>query len=482
MRFFLDLHGCAKNQVDAELIYGILTRLGWSDAGEAGEADLIIVNSCAFIEDAKTESIEAVVSARSAFPRAKVLLAGCMPQRYGAELAELLPEADGFFGNGDLSLLPKMLEELFAGSRGGDGAQPVLVPRQGGVCSGERPRLFSFPRSGYVKLTEGCSNLCSFCAIPSIRGPLRSRADSDIIGEIADLAGGGVFEINLIGQDLAAYGADREGGAPGGGESPLARLLKKISALRGDFRIRLLYLHPDHFPLDILPVMASDARFLPYFDIPFQSGDEGILRKMNRRGNAENYLALLKKIRSAFSGKEPYGFAAIRSTFIAGFPGETDGALANTLSFLERARFLWAGAFAYSREEGTAAFDMKPSVPKKKALARKEALLNAQEAITSAELGGLVGHELLVLAEELIPAPEGRAEEAAADAESGDSLLAIGRAWFQAPEVDGSTVFAYGASSRGTDGKPIGPGSLVRVRVRAVSGVDLDAFAIESAP
>ncbi len=472
MRFFLDLHGCAKNQVDAELIYGMLTRLGWSATDFAGDADLIIINSCGFIEDAKSESIDAVLSARKTCPNAKILLAGCLSQRYGTELAESLPEAHAFFGNGNLSRLPEIIEDLFPKSAMPLAEPAVLVPDQSELCFGERPHLFSFPRSAYVKISEGCSHSCSFCAIPSIRGPLRSRTDEDIIEEIAALVDSGIFEINLIGQDLAVYGTDRAGHPVSCGKSPLSILLKKISALSGDFRIRLLYLHPDHFPRDILPIMASDARFLPYFDLPFQSGDARILHKMSRLGVPSSYLSLIEEIRATFREKSPYGFAAIRSTFIAGFPGETDDAFANTLSFLEEARFLWAGAFAYSKEEGTAAFDMKPSVPKKKALSRKDALLAAQEAITSEELGQFIDTELLVLVEELIPARENEEEAGCA--------FAIGRAWFQAPEVDGSVVFAYDDISRDIDGKPVEPGSLVRVKARAVAGCDLDAIAVES--
>lgn len=470
MRFFLDPHGCAKNQVDAELLHGILLSQGWEETAHPEEADLVLVNSCAFIEEAKTESIEAVLAARASCPGAKILLTGCLSQRYGAALRELLPEADGFFGNGDLSRLPEVLAALFSADARETGSAPVLVPPQEGVCCGARPKRFSFPRSAYVKLTEGCSNFCSFCAIPVIRGPLRSRTPEAVAAECAALAAEGVFELNLVGQDLAAFGTETlevkpwENGFTG--VSPLCGLLTRLAALPGDFRIRLLYLHPDHFPLDILPVMAADRRFLPYFDLPFQSGDEDLLRKMNRKGNAARYSALLDSIRRAFSSG-PYGQAVVRTTFITGFPGETDGAFAHTQAFLSESRFLWAGVFCYSREEDTAAFPMKPAVPKKKAAERREQLLRIQEDITAQELARFIGQEITVLVEEPIPPAE--------DEDGGGPRLAIGRAWFQAPEVDGSVVLCDEPDSADAAGIPLEPGSVVRAKVLRVCGADLEA-------
>lgn len=487
MRFFLDRHGCAKNQVDAELIHGIMLSSGWTSTDEPEDADLIIINSCGFIEDAKKESINAVVSARQAYPAAKILLAGCLAERYGNLLAESLPEADGFFGNGDLSMLTEILGRLFSKDLPPDsvnaGKRPVLIPPQVGVCSGDRPGLFSFPGSAYVKLTEGCSNWCSFCAIPLIRGPLRSRTIDEIVCECSSLVSRGVFELNFIGQDLAVFGLD---GKPQDGQtccpgdsvdgqnpSPLSLLLKRISSMPGDFRVRLLYMHPDHFPLDILPVMASDRRFLPYFDLPFQSGDENILRSMNRRGNAQKYLRLINTIRNSFSGSgNPYGTAVFRTTFLTGFPGETDRAFENTLSFLKEGRFLWVGAFAFSSEEGTAAHKIKPKISRKTASFRKKILYDAQEEITGEGLRFFVGKEVLVLVEECIP-PETEEQE---------FLFAIGRAWFQAPEVDGSVVLRYRRScSEETDGYKVSvaPGSIVRAKITAVRGSDVEAFRLE---
>ena len=205
--FFIDQHGCAKNQVDGELLVSYLRKKDYVQTFDASQADLIIVNSCGFIESAKTESLNAVMSARQMYPKAKILLAGCLAERYATDLAESLPEADGIFGNGDLSQVYKVVEPLMRGERA------LLVPEQKGVCCGDRDLLLSFAGAAYVKITEGCNNRCSFCAIPVIRGELRSRPADEILAEIEKLVAQGVYEINLIGQDLAAYGT-------GSGDNP----------------------------------------------------------------------------------------------------------------------------------------------------------------------------------------------------------------------------------------------------------------------
>jgi len=496
--FFLDQHGCAKNQVDGEILIGILEGKGWKKTDIPEDVSLIIVNSCGFIESAKKESLEAVLTARAAYPGAKVLLAGCLAERYASDFRDSLAEADAFFGNGDLSRLPEVVDALFAGSR------PVLVPEQKGVCGGSRPELLSFPRSAYVKITEGCDNRCSFCAIPIIRGSLRSRSVEDIVSECRALVARGVYELNLIGQDLAAFGCGAgEGSAvvnaaacsgtgtdnsscsgqnPSMSSSPLSRLLAAISSLPGDFVVRLLYIHPDHFPRDILPVMASDIRFLPYFDIPFQSGDQDILAKMNRKGSADIYRALVADIRKAFSdAKSPYGTVALRTTFLTGFPGETDAAFESTARFLADIRSMWSGAFTWSCEEGTAAADMKKRVTKKAAQGRLDTLKEIQIRITPEELARFVGKTLDVLVEELIAEPLSPDRDASAANASSDeacvpvSRLALGRAWFQAPEVDGSVVLQYEDNQRARDGLPVAPGSVVSAVVMAVNGVDIEA-------
>src|SRR5574344_2282980 len=281
-------------------------------------ADVIIINSCGFIESAKKESLTSLIDARKSYPRAKILLAGCLAERYADVFKTELPEADGIFGNGDLSQVDAVVTSMLKGKR------PVIKPEQKGVCCGDRSLLLSFKGSAYVKITEGCNNHCTFCAIPIIRGDLRSRKAADIVKEIKQLVARGVYELNLIGQDLAAYGTGAEDNVFGDGRDDfgvaLCRLLKQIIAPPGTFRVRLLYIHPDHFNCGILPVIKSDPRILPYFDIPFQSGDDEIIKAMNRVGTRKSYEKLVADIRAVLPD------AAIRTTFLTGFPGESDDA------------------------------------------------------------------------------------------------------------------------------------------------------------
>lgn len=471
--FFLDQHGCAKNKVDGELLIHRLTLMGLTQTFEPEKADFIIVNSCGFIESAKKESLDAVYGARSAYPNAKILLTGCLAERYAQLLKTELPEADGIFGNGDLSKIDFVVEQMFKGQR------PVVVPEQQGVCCGDRSVLLNFRGSAYVKITEGCNNCCSFCAIPLIRGQLRSRPAAAIIAEIRALLEKGVYEINLIGQDSAAWGTGRNDNVFGEGPEPLAhineagvfegsekksalcRLLEMISALPGKFRLRLLYIHPDHFNRDILPVIKSDSRLLPYFDIPFQSGDDKIIRSMNRIGTAALYEKLIQDIRTILPE------AALRTTIMTGFPGETDESFENTFRFLESIQVDWSGCFEYSREEDTPAYDFKNRVSKKTAAKRAERLVQLQAEITRKRLAMHVNQDFDVLIEEVL------------DSKEDDSCkFAIGRAWFQAPEVDGSVVVRYDADDRKAV-EAVQPGRLVTVHVVASSEVDLDAVFVK---
>jgi ribosomal protein S12 methylthiotransferase len=448
MRFWIDRHGCAKNDVDGEEIAARLEAAGHLYAPSAVEADLVIVNSCGFIEEAKKESIEAVASIKASYPDKRILLAGCLSQRYAKELAEGLPEADGIVGNSDLSVVIAAAEATMAGKR------PVIVPEASrSIGTVRRLRRFGFSGSAHVKATEGCSNCCSFCAIPLIRGALRSRPIDEVVDECRDLIGQGVVELVLIGQDLGSYGRDLAGA------SLLPELLERLTLLEGDFRVRTLYIHPDNFPERILEVIASDPRLLPYFDLPFQAASERLLKAMNRRGSGEKYLELIARIRSALPD------AAIRSTFLLGFPGETEEDFLALRDFQERARLDWLGSFAYSREEDTAAYGMRPRVLKKTVEARRRAVEEAQERITHEVLGRFVGRELDVLVEEAMEPPRGGGPD------SDDEKLALGRAWNQAPDVDGLTVLRGRTES----------GIVVRARVLAVNGVDFDAVIIGKA-
>jgi len=431
-RFYIDNHGCAKNQVDAEEIAARLGREGWHQTDTPDEAGLVIINSCGFVEDAKKESLEAVMAFRAAWPDKRILLAGCLSQRYADALDADLAEADGIFGNGDLSLVGAAADAALAGQR------QSLAPEIRPYTPVRRERLTGFPGLAYLKIAEGCSNRCSFCAIPLIRGDLSSRDPEDVAREFEELIAAGSWEVCLIGQDLGSYGLDRAG------RPLLPDLLGAVSGLSGDFRLRMLYIHPDRFPMTILDACARDTRITPYFDLPFQHGSASILKAMNRSGNADIYLQLLSDIRSALPR------AVIRSTLRAGFPGETDTDFAALRDFQDKARLDWLGAFAYSREEDTPAYGMKGRVSKKTAETRKKAIEDAQRPITEAALARFTGTVQTVLVEEQI---------------EGENL-AIARGYMNAPEVDGSIVVV---------GSQLEAGQRIEVRITAVRGVDLEA-------
>jgi len=445
MTFAIESLGCAKNQVDSEELIAHLERAGLRWVADPGEADAVIVNSCGFIASAKEESIRTALELKGRFPGKKVLLAGCLVARYGAELQKALAELDGFVGLRD----PQGLERLLV-----DGAQGPVCGRPAGAP--RRRRLLSFPGSAYLKIAEGCDNRCTYCAIPLIRGPLASRPRDQIVEEARALLADGAREVILVAQDVASYGAERGGGAqphgelsvepgaqPGQGAPQLPALLQDLLRLPGDFWLRCLYIHPDHFPEELLSLAAADPRLLTYFDLPFQHASESVLARMGRRGTAAGYLGLVRRIRRALPQ------AVLRSTFLVGFPGETEKDFRALLAFQQEAELDWAGFFTYSREEGTAAYSMGQRVAAKLAAHRKARLEQAQQAITERRLERHVGRELEVLIEEPV---------------SGEAL-ALGRAYLQAPEVDGAVVVkAAGLQA----------GQRCRVRIERRNGVDLE--------
>lgn len=457
--FFIDQHGCAKNQTDGELLASFLSKDGFVQTLDAEKADYIFINSCGFINSAKKESIDAVCAASSNYPEAKIILTGCLAERYADELFESMPELTGIFGNGDLAKISEFMKKLESEKR------CVARYPQEGICTGSRNLIFNFKASAFVKITEGCSNHCSFCAIPLIRGEVRSRPMNDVVHEVQSLVENGVYEINLIGQDLAAYGTESSDVAnPENFQvtpSPLKQLLQAISELEGNFIIRLLYIHPDHFNADILDVMKKDNRFVHYFDIPFQSGDNEIIQKMNRKGSSKKYLEMISNIRKEL------GECMIRTTFLTGFPGETEENAANTADFLKRLEPDWSGCFPYSREEDTPAYNMKNRVPEKTAKKRAAELEEIQSGITAERLNKFIGRQVNVLIEEIIDVDEKVAE----DSSEG---LAIGRGWFQAPEVDGCVVIRYDRDSK-EEAEAIKTGNVVKVQILAATGVDLDS-------
>jgi len=429
--YYIDPFGCVKNQVDAENMMAHLNNSGWKNTTDADLADIIIVNSCGFIESAKKESIDAVLQWRRLYPQKKILLAGCLSQRYAQELPGELPEADAFIGVEN----PAKIIEIISNNKFTKKKNKVLR-------TGERP-LLSLPGSAYVKISEGCNNNCSYCAIPLIRGGLVCREIPEIAEECRALLNRGIKELCIIGQDIGSY------------HDGLQKLLKAISALEGNFWVRLLYIHPDHFPAEILDLIEKDTRFLPYFDIPFQHASEKILAAMNRRGNSEKYLELIKNIRARLPN------AVIRSTFLLGFPGETEEDFSALLDFQQKAKLDWLGCFAFSREEGTAAYSMKNRVPAKTAAARKKIIEEKQIPITEKNTERFVNQTLDVLVEEKFTG-NGGAENC--------EYIRLGRLYCQAPDIDGAAVIITHEESD----EKLKLGTFIKCKVAARRGFDLE--------
>lgn len=436
--------GCAKNQVDAEVMAKLLVDDGWEISEEAENADLILVNTCGFIEIAKEESINTFLSLKQNYPKAKICLCGCLAQRYSNDLFDNLEEADGIFGNRDFRCVVDFTNRVMSGER------VVLVPEYPSAedeCD-TRYKLFSYPGSAFLKISEGCNHRCSYCAIPVIRGDLRSRPEKAVLAEAKRLVSTGVKELNVIGQDLAAYGTDWEDG-----KSHLVELLYKLCQIEGDFKIRLLYIHPDTFPMDLLDLMEKEEKILHYLDIPFQHASVSILSKMGRVGNLESYSEMIEYIKKRIPD------VVLRTTIMLGFPGDSAEKFDEVVSFVNRCQFDWLGAFIYSREEDTVAYDMINDKNYEKLAKQAEIFKNKletiQEKITQKQLNRFIGKKVDVLIEEKI---------------EGEDLF-IGRFYGQAPEVDGLVTVM---------GINLIPGQTVRCGITAVRGVDLEAVVVEN--
>ncbi|MFA7559332.1 MAG: 30S ribosomal protein S12 methylthiotransferase RimO [Sphaerochaeta sp.] len=440
---YLENLGCSKNQVDAEVMLTLLED-EFSQVEDPQGADLIIVNTCGFIASAREEAINSFFDLHQSNPDAKIIFSGCMAQRYADELTNELPEASAIFGNHDLSKLPEVVEHVFRDER-------VVVtphyPAKKNEDVYERNLLLTFPGSAYLKISEGCNHRCSYCAIPIIRGPLRSKPLEIILDEAKTLIANGVKEINLIGQDLASWGKDSKDSS-----ATFMNLLNELVHIEGEFSIRLLYIHPDTFPAELPHFIQMNPKILPYFDIPFQHADEAILRSMGRRGTSESHLELIKTIRSILPA------AIIRSTILLGYPGEDEESFHRVKEFLQNAQLDWVGSFVYSLEEGTKAASLtnertNSKVVKKAAKFQTE-LEALQLGITTERLKSYIGKEVDVLIEESIEGEE----------------LFIGRTWAQAPEVDGLTVVL---------GRVLIPGTVVRCGITAVNGLDFEAIPLQ---
>ncbi len=416
---------------------------GWVRSAEPDGAQVIIVNSCGFIEPAKQESIDTVLDLSLRYSGAKIVMAGCLSQRYPDDLAREMPELSGIVGNRDPGRISEFLRQMLTSdARVFVPGTRDFVPGTQGIV-GARGELLSLPGSAYVKIAEGCDNRCSFCAIPLIRGRLRSRRIEVIAREVGRLVESGVLEINLVAQDLAAFGRDTGEG--------LLELLTRLLSIDAHFWIRLLYIYPEHFPDDLLDLCAGDPRLLPYFDIPIQHAAASVLKRMGRPAGARQNLALIERIRKRLPD------AFVRSTFLVGFLGETDRDFADLVEFQREAQIDWIGVFTYSPEDGTPAarFSGEPALPGLEAESRRDELMRLQEPITHGRVDRLVGAELDVLVEEMVP----------------HEPLALGRAYAHAPDVDGSVVLTIGNGS----GSGVLPGTFVRCCVMRRNGLDVEA-------
>jgi ribosomal protein S12 methylthiotransferase len=427
-RFYIETLGCPKNAVDSEKVVASLLADGLAPA-LAEDADLLVVNTCAFIDAARQESIDAALALSDVRkPGARLVVTGCMAERYGDELATALPEADAVVGFADEGALA----DVVLRGRKPTGVRDLL----------ELPRPASQTPWAYVKIAEGCDRACAFCAIPSFRGAQRSRAPQAIEAEARALVDQGVAEIVLVAQDLAWYG--RDAGEPGS----LAPLLRRLDALRehGLARVRLLYLYPSEVRDPLVATMLELPTVVPYFDLSLQHAAPGLLRRMKRWGNGDRFRALIDGIRS----QEPD--AAFRSSFIVGFPGETEADHETLLAFLADVRLDWAGFFAFSKEDGTPAATMDGEVADVLVHERLRECSDVQQPITASARAALLGETVDVLV-------DGTSE--------GD---VVGRTFREAPEIDGVVRIVGDVFAR--------PGALVRATVCGVEGPDLEAKAL----
>ena len=434
--------GCPKNLVDGEVMLGHLQAAGYHVTPDADAADVLIVNTCAFIQEAKEESIEAILelAARKRAGRCRALLvAGCLPQRYRGELLPLLPEVDAFVGTGEFPRIAEICADVLGGAARREWVQSGTV-----LVHDLMPRLRSTPpHFAYVKISEGCDHTCAFCAIPAIRGRHASRPAESIVAEVRRLAAEGVREVSLVAQDSTAYGRDR------GEREGLARLLRALAAVDGIVWIRVHYAYPSSVTPELIRAMAEEPKVCRYLDIPLQHLDDGMLRAMARGGTGDGIRRLLGRFRDAIPD------LTIRTSFIVGYPGETEAAFEALLRGVEELQFDRVGVFIYSPEEGTPAGALGGRVPRRVALARRRRLLAAAEKVSQARGRRLVGSTRRILV----------------DGTSPDSPLVMqGRTAAHAYEVDG-VVFLSGGSAR--------PGAFVQGRITAARGHDLVAEVVE---
>jgi len=426
--------GCAKNLVDSELMLGRLKIEGARITAEAADADVVIVNTCGFIGDAKRESIEAILEVaqlRREGRLSRLIVAGCMVQVSAEELQREIPEIDAFVG---LDELESILDAV-RGEKAGH------LPDQRGALSlydASNPRLVSTGASAYLKIAEGCNNPCSFCSIPAMRGRFRSRQPEDILHEARLLEGAGILEINLIAQDTTRYGEDL-----GLGRDALRSLIRRLLEETGIPWIRFLYAYPATLDEGLFELMASEDRFLSYLDIPLQHADRGVLKGMKRGGDAESFRAMITRARSIVPD------LSLRTTMIVGFPGEDEAAFAELEDFIREIEFNHLGVFAYSWQEENPGAGLGDPIPEEIKSERLDRLMAVQQKISLEYNRRLIGRKFQALVESPLEEME---------------LLMCGRLAGQAPEIDGRLLI--------NDGDALS-GSLVEVEITEAHPYDV---------
>lgn len=434
--------GCPKNLVDAEVMLGHLPLNRYEIVTDERKADIIVVNTCSFINDAKEESIDTILEVADYKKTGHcrlLVVSGCMPQRYKEELAAQLPEVDLFMGTAEAPRIVELIERQLQLDVASTeiGAPDYLYDHL-------TPRVNSSPfYSSYIKIADGCSNHCSYCVIPQLRGTLRSRTIDSVVAEARTLAGKGVREINLIAQDITAFGAERNDG------TSIETLLKELVKVDEIDWIRLLYAYPDGISAELIDLIAGEEKICNYLDIPLQHIDDKILRQMNRRVNEQQIRELLKELRARIPD------LTLRTSFIVGFPGETREQFDKLLAFVEEGHFERVGVFRYSREEGTAAAQMTGQVPPQTKKSRHKRLMSAQARVSFHKNRALLGRVETVLV-------EGYSEET--------DLLLKGRSARQAPDVDGQYLITAGQADIG---------QLVRLKITDSSEYDLIGEIVE---
>ena len=430
--------GCPKNLVDSELMLGALSRAGFEITLDPGEAQVLVVNTCAFIESAKKESIDAILEAASrknGSADKRLVVAGCLSQRYSQELTALLPEVDIFVGTGNFMELPELLRRT-------ERPESREIPYPGAahvLPNASESRIPTGPFfSTYLKISEGCDHRCAFCIIPKIRGKHESRPVDDLVAETRELVRLGVRELNLIAQDLTAYGRDLNS------KSSLAELLRELSKVEDLHWIRLLYCYPNFVTDELLDAIAALPPVAKYIDMPLQHADDAMLRSMKRERSGAALSRLLEKIRKRIPD------VVLRTSFIVGFPGETDEAFDRLLNFVEQEQFDRLGVFTYSQEENTAAYQMADQVPERIKRERRSRLMEMQAGISLQKNRAMVGKEVEVLVEGTMP---------------GRTKRLKGRMAGQAPEIDGMVVLNGSAE----------PGEFVQARIEKALTYDLHA-------